>query len=392
MFFSMFELSKSRRLASLPPYLFEEMDRRKEEARRAGRDIIDLGVGDPIEGPLPEIVEALARASSRPDVHGYSTAGTRELREAIAAWFERRFGVRLDPWEEVVPLIGSKEGLAHLPLALADPGDRVLVPDPGYPVYRSATSFAGAEPVRWPLDPGAGFLPDLDAGEKARAKLAFLNYPNNPTSATAGADFYAKAVTFARRTGTLLVNDAAYSEVTFDGYRAPSLLATDGAREVAVEIHSLSKTFHMTGWRVGFAAGARRAIAALREFKANVDSGIFKPIQFAAAEALSLHYERAATAVRGYYLLRRDRAVEGLRRAGCPIEPPKATFFLWAPVPAGTGSLAFAGRLLDEEGVVVAPGVGFGPGGEGYVRLSMTNSVEAIEEAVARIARMAPWK
>lgn len=388
----MFELSRSVRLDSLPPYLFEEIDRRKAEAVRAGRDVVDLGVGDPIEGPIPEIVEALSRAARRPDTHGYSTGGTREFREAIAQWFGHRFGVTLDPEEEILPLIGSKEGLAHLPLALVDPGDRVLIPDPGYPVYTSATIFAGGEPVRWPLEASGGFLPDLEALGTARAKLAFLNYPNNPTTAVADPAFFVRAVAAAHRGRTLLVNDAAYSEVTFDGYAAPSLLAAEGARENAVEIHSLSKTFHMTGWRVGFAAGSRRAIAALRKFKANVDSGIFKPIQLAAAEALTAHYERAAAAVREYYRLRRDRALEGLRRAGCPIEAPRGTFFLWAPVPAGTGSLAFAGRLLDGAGVVVAPGVGFGSGGEGFVRLSMTSSLEGIEKAVAKIAEIAPWR
>ena len=303
----MFELSRSVRLDSLPPYLFEEIDRRKAEALRAGRDVVDLGVGDPIEGPIPEIVEALSRAARRPDTHGYSTGGTREFREAIAHWFGLRFGVTLDPEEEVLPLIGSKEGLAHLPLALVDPGDRVLIPDPGYPVYTSATIFAGGEPVRWPLEPSGGFLPNLGALETARAKLAFLNYPNNPTTAVADPAFFVRAVAAARRAGTLLVNDAAYSEVTFDGYSAPSLIAAEGARESAVEA-------------------------------------------------------------------------------------PRGTFFLWAPVPAGTGSLAFAGRLLDGAGVVVAPGVGFGSGGEGFVRLSMTSSLEGIERAVAKIAEIAPWR
>jgi LL-diaminopimelate aminotransferase len=389
----MFELSRSARLAALPPYLFDEMDRRKEEARRAGLDVIDLGVGDPIEGPLPEIIEALARAARRPDTHGYSTAGTTEFREAIAAWFERRFRVRLDPREEVLPLIGSKEGIAHLPLALVDPGDRVLVPDPGYPVYRSAALFAGGIPVRLPLAASGGFLPDWDAVPAAAgARLAFINYPNNPTASVADRAAYERAVAFARRSGTLLVNDAAYSEITFDGELAPSLLEVDGAREAAVEIHSLSKTFHMTGWRVGFAVGARAAIGALRAFKANVDSGVFKPIQLAAAEALDVHYDRAIEAVREYYRARRDRVVEGLRRAGCGLAAPRGTFFVWAPVPGGRGSMAFAGRLLDEAGVVVAPGVGFGEGGEGFMRVSLTNTMERIEEAVERIARLSPWR
>ena len=388
----MFELSRSQRLASLPPYLFEEIDRKKAAALRAGREIIDLGIGDPIEGPIPEVVEALSRAARRPDTHGYSTGGTREFRQAIARWFERRFGVSLDADEEILPLIGSKEGLGHLPLAVVDPGDRVLLPDPGYPVYTSATIFAGGEPVGWPLERSHGFLPDLGALGTARARLAFLNYPNNPTTAVTDAAFFAEAVAAARRAGTLLVNDAAYSEITFDGYTAPSILASEGAREIAVEFHSLSKTFHMTGWRVAFAAGSRRAIAALRSLKSNLDSGIFKPVQIAAAEALTEHYDGAVASVRDYYRVRRDRAVEGLRRAGCPIEAPRATFFLWAPVPAGVGSLAFSGRLMDDAGVIVAPGAGFGAGGDGFVRLSMTSSLEGIEKAVAKIAEIAPWK
>ncbi len=384
-----FEFAK--RLQQLPPYLFVEIDRAKRRALDAGRDIIDLGVGDP-DTPTPRpIIEALYEAAQDPSTHRYALdAGMPKLREAIAAWCERRFGVRLDPAKEILPLIGSKEGIAHLPFAFLNPADVSLVPDPCYPPYRNATILAGGEPWPMPLDAARQFLPDLEGipGEVLkRARLLFLNYPNNPTAATADLPFFERAVAFARTCRLMLCQDAAYSEMTYDGYRAPSILQVPGANEVAIEFHSLSKTFNMTGWRIGWACGNAEILAGLAKVKSNVDSGIFGAVQRAGIAALSLpaeHLER----MRQLYVGRRDRFVDRLAVAGWQVPRPRATFYIWSPLPSGFASSAACCRwLLDEADIVATPGNGFGAAGEGYVRMTLTVSAERLEEAAERIAK-----
>lgn len=379
------------RLQKLPPYLFVEVDRRKRELRAKGKDVIDLGVGDP-DLPTPEfVVEALAEGARDPKNHRYALEeGLPELREAFARWFQGRFQVKLDPSEEILPLIGTKEGLAHLPLALLNPGDAALIPDPCYPVYKSAVHFAGGIPYLLPLLESQDFLPDYSAIEPEaleKSRLLFLNYPNNPTAACASRGFFENSVAFAREQGLLIAQDAAYSEITFDGYVAPSLLEVEGAKEVAIEFHSLSKTYNMTGWRIGFAVGNREAIRLLAKVKSNIDSGVFQAIQFAGKCAL----ERGKTATERtvqIYEKRRDLFVEGLKRLGWQVLIPKGTFYLWLPVPPGYTSQELALKLLDEAQIVVTPGNGFGPNGEGYVRISLTLPEARLEEALRRIERI----
>lgn len=376
------------RVASLPPYLFAELDRKIEERRAAGADIISLGVGDP-DSPTPtHIVEAAQRAAADPANHRYpSYYGMPELRRAIAAWFERRFGVELDAETEVLPLIGSKEGIAHLAWALIDPGDEALVPDPGYPVYAIATILAGGAPLPLPLEARSGFLPDLDAARPtARTKMMWLNYPSNPTAAVAGETTFDDAVAFALEHDLLLAHDAAYSEITFDGYVAPSILETSGARDVAVEFHSLSKGNNMTGWRVGFCVGSPDAIRALATLKTNIDSGIWNAVQLAALAALEGPQDHIEN-LRGLYQKRRDLVVGTLNRLGWDLEAPLGSIYVWAPTPEGEPSGGFADRLLDDAGVVVAPGRGYGEAGEGYFRISLTVGDERLAEAMDRLSR-----
>jgi len=378
----------SRRLDLLPPYLFAEISRTVGRLRAEGRDVISLGIGDP-DLPTPEpIIDALAEAARDPANHRYpETEGMPELRGAIADWYRRRFGVELNPDAEVVPLIGSKEGIAHIPLAVIDPGDVVLVPDPGYPVYTSGAVFAGGEAFYLRLEEGRGFLPDLGAvpTEVARrARLLWLNYPNNPTGATADEGFFREVVEFAREFDIVVCHDAAYSEVAFDGYRPPSFLQVEGAREVGVEFHSLSKTYNMTGWRVGMAVGNPDIIQALTRVKTNFDSGIPQAIQRAAIAALQ-GPDGWVEASNRVYRRRRDLAVEALRAAGFDVRPPQATFYLWVRTPNGQPSIDFALRLLEATAVVVTPGVGFGPGGEGYFRISLTTPDDRLEEALRRL-------
>ena len=378
------------RLKKLPPYLFVEIDKAKRKLQAEGKDVIDLGVGDPDLPTPPHIIAKLKTAADDPANHRYSfTEGMPQLRQAIAAWYQRRFNVTLNPDTEVLPLLGSKEGIAHLPLALANPGDAVLVPDPCYPPYRSGTLFAGADVVPMPLLDERGFFPDFgDISQKAmrRAKILFLNYPNNPTAATATAEQFTEAIALAKEYGVAVAHDAAYSEVCFDGYRPMSFLELPDAKSVGIEFHSLSKTYNMTGWRIGWACGNAKLLAALNQLKTNVDSGIFQPVQWAGIEALEGDQQPMAEAV-AIIQQRRDLLVDGLAGAGWTVPKPKATFYIWARVPGQESSMAFAARLLQQSHVVITPGVGFGPSGEGYVRLSLTIPTERLQEAVARLAK-----
>lgn len=382
--------SSAERLNRLPPYLFAEVDRKKRELIAQGKDVIDLGVGDP-DLPTPSfIIEALSEAARDPGNHRYALdAGMPAFRESICRWFERRFHVKLDASKEVLPLIGSKEGIAHLPLAFVNPGDVTLVPDPCYPPYRSGTWFAGGEIHTLPLLESNGFLPDLKAIEPEvlkKAKILYLNYPNNPTSAVATKEFFKEAVEFAHRHKILIAHDAAYSEIAFDGYKAPSILEVDGAREVALEFHSLSKTFNMTGWRVGFAAGHGQAISLLGKVKSNVDSGIFQAIQMAGKKALD-EGQSALEASNQIYQKRRDLLMGGLKRLGWEVTSPKATFYCWIPVPPGYTSAELAMKFLEEMNIIVTPGNGFGAHGEGFFRISLTMPDARIEEALWRIEK-----
>lgn len=378
----------AERLKRLPPYLFAEIDRKKREVRARGVDVIDLGIGDPDLPTPPHIIHALQKAAEDPANHRYpSYEGMLAYRQAVADWYAKRFNVRLDPEQEVLTLIGSKEGTAHIPLAFVNPGDIVLVPDPGYPVYATGAWFAGGD-VHWmPLRRENGFLPDLDAipAEVARrAKLMYLNYPNNPTAAVATRDFFGRVVAFARRHGILVCHDLMYSELKFDGFEPPSLLEVEGAREVGVEFHSLSKTYSMTGWRLGFCVGNRAAVAGLGAVKTNVDSGVFQAVQIAGIAALTGPQDLAEQ-YRRTYEARRNIVVAGLKQLGWAVDVPKGTFFVWAPVPGGLDSRSFATRLLEEAGVVVTPGVGFGPSGEGFYRIALTVDQARIAEAMERL-------
>ncbi len=386
--FAQVQIKTATRLGLLPPYLFAELDRLKREVQQTGVDVISLGIGDPdLPTPAP-IVAALQRTAELPVNHRYPDyQGLDRFREAAARWYQRRFGVTVDPMREVCALIGSKEGIANFPVAVVDPGDIVLIPDPGYPVYYSGCVFNGGEPYFMPLKQENGFIPDLSAipGEIARrAKLMWLNYPNNPTAATAEPEFLRRAVKFCLDHNIILGFDIAYSEIAFDGYRAPSVLQIDGARDCAIEFHSLSKTFSMTGWRVGFALGNEQLVSALGKVKTNVDSGVFQPVQEAAISAL----ESDGGKLREYcaiYQHRRDLMVEALRGLGLECTAPRATFYLWAKTPSGYTSASLSERVLKESGVVITPGSGFGKSGEGFVRFSLTVPDERLKEAVGRL-------
>ena len=378
----------ARRMQRIPPYLFADLDRKRAALKARGVDVISLAVGDP-DLPTPDhIVDALAKAARDPATHQYPPyEGTREYREAVAGWYARRFGVTLDPGTEVLALIGSKEGLAHVPWVFVNPGDVALVSDPGYPVYAAATVMAEGEPYPVPMSRDRGWIPDLGAipaDVAGRARVMFLNYPNNPTGGTAELPFFSEVVGFAKRWDVLVVHDNTYSEIAYDGYRPASFLQAPGARDVGIELHSLSKTYCMTGWRLGFAVGNREAIQALGTLKTNIDSGQFVAIQAAGTAALNGPdlpvRERVA-----HWQERRNTVVAGLRRAGLDAPLPKATFYLWVPVPAGYDAVGFTGLLLERAGVVVAPGTGYGARGEGHVRISLTTSDERFAEAVRRI-------
>ncbi|OGW84426.1 MAG: LL-diaminopimelate aminotransferase [Omnitrophica bacterium RIFCSPLOWO2_01_FULL_45_10] len=384
----MIRIERSERLKKLPPYLFVEIDRAKKKAVDEGRDIIDLGIGDP-DIPTPNfIIDALNRAVRDPKTHRYALdQGLPEFKAAIAKWFKRRFNVELNPENEILPLIGSKEGIAHTPLAFVNPGEIVLVPDPCYPPYRSGSLFAGGEVVSMPLLEKNRFLPNLRAINHPllhKVRMLFINYPNNPTSAVCDRKFFKDIVDFAAKHNIIVCQDAAYSEVTFDGFKSSSILEAEGAKEVAVEFHSLSKTFNMTGWRIGFACGNAGIIEGLAKVKSNIDSGIFSAIQRAGITALE-NYERHIGSTIKVYQERRDILVGGLNTLGWNAQKPKATFYVWMHVPPRYTSATFAKALLEKCDIVVTPGNGFGEHGEGYVRMALTVDKRRIKEAVNRI-------
>ncbi len=381
------QIKKAERIQKLPPYLFAEIDRLKREVAARGVDLINLGIGDPDTPTPPHIVEALRRSAGNPANHRYPDyEGLLSFRQAAARWMQSRYGVAVDPATEVVSLIGSKEGIANTAVAFVDPDDVVLVPDPGYPVYHIGTQFNGGTTYRMPLRRENGFLPDLRAipDEVARrAKLLWLNYPNNPTGAVAPRGFFEEAIRFAERHGIIIGHDAAYAEIYF-GERPPSILELPGGRDVAIEFHSLSKTFNMTGWRVGFAVGHPELIAGLGKVKTNVDSGVFQAVQEAAIAALESE-PAVVERLRALYRERREVLVGGLRDIGLQCDPPAGTFYVWVPVPRGQTSAGFAKTCLTEAGVVVTPGSGFGEAGEGYIRFTLCSPAERLREAVGRL-------
>ena len=378
----------ARRLDAVPPYLFAELERKIAEKRAAGVDVISLGIGDP-DLPTPEpVVEALASGARDPVTHQYPTNhGSDEFRQAAADFYQARFGVELDPGSEVVPALGGKEAVGHMALALLDPGDVCLSPDPGYPPYTSGPVFAGADVHYLPLRPEHGFLPDLDtipADVLRRANLLFLDYPNNPTGAVVRDGYFERAVELARANDLVVVHDNAYSELCYDGYLAPSFLETPGAKDVGVEIFSLSKGWNMTGWRAGLVSGNPEVVDRYRHLKTNLDSGMFEAVQRATVAALT-EARDFPREMSGVYQRRRDLLAEALTAIGLDVQPPKATPYFWVPVPDGHTSASFTELVLEEAAVVVSPGPSFGPSGEGFVRLSMTVPDERLEEAARRI-------
>ncbi|MDD4899980.1 MAG: LL-diaminopimelate aminotransferase [Candidatus Omnitrophica bacterium] len=385
----MFKLSK--KLETLPPYLFVEIDKAKRKARSEGRDIIDLGIGDP-DQPTPKyIIEALYQAAQDPGNHRYALdQGMPALRRAIEGWYNRRFGINLDPDREILPLIGSKEGIAHFPLAFLNQGDYSLVPDPCYPPYKGGTILAGGKPYLMPLLAGNGFLPDLKKiplSIRKKAKIIYINYPNNPTGATCDKRFFSEVIEFARKNKLIVISDLAYSEMTYDGYCAPSMLEAEGARDIVIEFHSLSKTYNMTGWRIGWACGSEKLVQALAKVKSNIDSGIFSAIQLAGIAALEGPDEEIRKMC-DLYQDRRNCLIKGLNALGWQVPFPKATFYVWIKVPGKTDSIKFAARLLEKANLVVTPGVGFGPAGEGFIRMALTVPVKRIEEALERLKKI----
>ena len=378
----------SKRLEAIPPYMFAELERKVAEKKKAGVDVISLGIGDPDRPTYRHVIEAMQRAVADPANHRYpSNRGREEFRRALADFYRERFGVAIDPETEAMPAIGAKECIYNLCFAFLDPGDVALAADPGYPVYTGGPTLAGAEVERLPLRPDLGFVPDLDAipGERlAAARLIFVNYPNNPTGAVVPDGFFERVVELARRHEILVVHDNAYSEITYDGYVAPSFLATPGAAEVGVEVFSLSKGFNMTGWRCAAILGNAQAIQTYWRLKTNIDSGLFEAVQVAGAHALR-GSRRPIEEMNALYAHRRDRVVGALREIGVEVEPPRGTIYVWAPVPAGHSSTSFAELVLEQAGVVISPGSMYGPSGEGFFRISLTTSDERLTEAVERL-------
>ncbi|MDP2216840.1 MAG: LL-diaminopimelate aminotransferase [Methanolobus sp.] len=381
----------SDRINRLPPYLFAAIDEAKAKVRAKGVDVIDLGVGDPDQPTPAHIVESMCEAVRDPSTHQYpSYTGMIEFRKAAADWCKQSRGLDIDPATETLTLIGSKEGVAHVPLAFINPGDVVLCPDPGYPVYKIGTQFAGGKEHIMPLLDENDFLPDLEAIPKdalSKAKLMFINYPNNPTSATADLKFFEEVVQFAREHNIVVVHDNAYSEMVYDGYQSPSFLSVDGAMDISIELYSMSKTYNMTGWRLGFAVGNKDLIAGFGKVKSNIDSGAFDAIQRAGITALTSSQQCVAD-MNDIYTERRDVLLKGLSEMGIDVKPPKATFYVWAPVPEGYDSMGFSKLLLENAGIVATPGVGFGQYGEGYIRFALTQTVPRMNEAVDRMSKL----
>jgi len=386
-------MKPSRRLERIPPYAFAQLERKIAAKRAAGVDVISLGIGDP-DRPTPAlIVQAMQEAVTEPETHRYpSNRGRADFRAAVRDYYERRFDVRLDPEREIMPAIGAKEAIFNLNLAFLDPGDYALAADPGYPVYTGGPWLAGAEPVLMALKPELGFVPDLEAIDEevlAKAKLMYLNYPNNPTGAVAPEGFFERVVEFAREHDILVVHDNAYSEIVYDGYRAPSFLATPGAKEVGIEVFSLSKGFNMTGWRCAVVVGNAEAIETYWRLKTNVDSGLFEAVQLAAVAALSPDTDAEVASMNELYRRRRDLVCDALHKIGIRVHPPHGTIYIWAPVPEGfESSAAYCEHVLEEAAVVISPGAIYGPAGEGWFRISLTTPDERLLEAVERLGAL----
>jgi LL-diaminopimelate aminotransferase len=385
-----FPIEVATRIKTLPPYLFAAIDKMKQAAIARGVDIINLGIGDPdLPTPAP-IIESLAQAAKNPKHHQYpSYEGMLSFREAVTDWYQRRFRVALNPVDEVLTLIGSKEGIGHIHLAFVDPGDIVLVPSPGYPVYPVGTSFSGGVSHIMPLLKANGFLPDLTAIPREvakKAKLMWLNSPNNPTSVVMSKDYFKRVVAFAREHQVIVCHDAAYSEIYYDRKRPASFMEIDGAKDVGVEFHSLSKTYNMTGWRLGFAVGNKEVLAGLGKVKSNLDSGVFEAVQAAGITALGLG-DAVTDAIRKTYQERRDTLIPGLKQLGLEVDAPAAAFYVWVAVPKGYTSTSFTGHLLEKAGIVTTPGNGFGAPGEGYIRMTVCTSTERLAEAVERMKK-----
>jgi LL-diaminopimelate aminotransferase len=380
----------AQRIEIIPPYLFAEIDKKKEEAIKRGVDIINLGIGDPDQPTPNNIIEKLRESVKDPKTHNYPPyAGTAEFRQAVTLWYKNRFGVDLDPENEVMALIGSKEGIAHIFLAFIDPGDFSLIPDPGYPVYKTGTLFANGFPYIMPLLEENNFLPDLEEIDEdiaQKAKLMFINYPNNPTAAVANKEFFEKVVKFAKKYDILVCHDFAYSEMTFDDYKASSFLEIEGAKDVGIEFHSLSKIYNMTGWRLGFVVGNKEAISALSIIKTNIDSGVFKAIQEAGIEALTGPQDNIEK-MNKIYTGRRNVVINGLNKLEWNLKPTKATFYIWIPTLNKMNSVEFSNLLLEKTGIIVTPGIGYGEYGEGYVRIALTVDEKRLEEAIERLKK-----
>ncbi len=380
----------AQRIQTIPPYLFAEIDKKKEEAIKRGVDIISLGIGDPDQPTPNNVIEKLRESVQDPKTHDYPPyTGTVEFRQAVTLWYKNRFGVDLDPDNEVIALIGSKEGIAHIFLAFIDPGDFSLIPEPGYPVYKTATLFANGFPYIMPLLEENDFLPDLEEIDEEiaqRAKLMFINYPNNPTAAVADKTFFEKVVKFAQKYDILVCHDFAYSEMTFDDYKASSFLEVEGAKDVGIEFHSLSKTYNMTGWRLGFVVGNKETISALSIIKTNIDSGVFKAIQEAGIEALTGPQDDIEK-MNKIYTGRRNVVISGLNKLGWNLKPTKATFYIWIPTLNKMSSMEFSNLLLEKAGIIVTPGIGYGEYGEGYVRIALTVEEKRLEEAMERMKK-----
>jgi LL-diaminopimelate aminotransferase len=388
-------MKPSKRLERIPPYAFAELERKIAAKRAAGVDVISLGIGDPDRPTPPLIVEAMQEAVSEPETHKYpSNRGREDFRAAVRDFYERRFDVVLDPEREIIPALGAKEAIFNLNLAFLDPGDYALAADPGYPVYTGGPWLAGAEPVLMALRPELGFVPDLGAIEEdvaRRAKLMYLSYPNNPTGAVAPDGFFERVVEFARAYEILVVHDNAYSEISYDGYRAPSFLATEGARGVGIEVFSLSKGYNMTGWRCAVVVGNGEALQTYWRLKTNIDSGMFEAVQLAGVAALSPEADAEVDAMSELYVRRRDLVCSALREIGVQVRPPHSTIYVWAPVPEGfASSVAYCEHVLEQAAVVLSPGSIYGPAGEGWFRISLTTPDERLLEAVQRLGELRP--